>query len=140
MKKTKLGISANAYAALVFATGLFGIIPALILTGAVLILEDNDWLKRMSVKAVVFIAVLNIFDILLMLLPNFFDMIENLCRIADARGAVLEVFTKIDIFFSIFRTALAIFTDVMLIVYAYMAYRGKYAKVLFVEGLVNRNM
>ncbi|MBQ7097886.1 MAG: hypothetical protein IJN96_07380 [Clostridia bacterium] len=140
MNKTKLGISANAYAALVFASGLFGIIPAIILTGAVLILEDNEWLKRMAVKAVAFIVVINIFHVVLMLLPNFLDMLKNLLLAAGADSIVIDVFSKVELVFSVFQKGLTIFADVMLILYAYMAYCGKYAKVLFVEGFVNKNM
>lgn len=140
MNKTKLGISANAYAALVFAAGLLGIIPTLILTGAVLVLEDNQWLKRMCVKAVAFIAIMNIFGVVLMLLPDFLNLIEKLLIVAEVDKVVIDVFTKFDLIFSIFGNALTIFTNVMLIIYAYMAYCGKYAKVLFIEGLVNRNM
>ena len=140
MNKTKLGISANAYEALVFAAGLLGIIPTLILTGAVLVLEDNQWLKRMCVKAVAFIAIMNIFGVVLMLLPDFLNLIEKLLIVAEVDKVVIDVFTKFDLIFSIFGNALTIFTNVMLIIYAYMAYCGKYAKVLFIEGLVNRNM
>lgn len=140
MNKTKLGISANAYAALVFAAGLLGIIPTLILTGAVLVLEDNEWLKRMCVKAVAFIVVTKIISVILMLMPDFLNMIEYLLLVAEVDRTITDVFTKFDLIFAMFKNALTIFTNVMLIVYAYMAYCGKYAKVLFVEGFVNRNM
>ena len=103
MNKTKLGISANAYAALVFASGLLGIIPAIILTGAVLILEDNEWLKRMAVKAVAFIVVINIFHVVLMLLPNFLDMLKNLLLAAGADSIVIDVFSKVGLVFSVFQ-------------------------------------
>ena len=140
MNKTKFGISANAYAALAFAVGLLGIIPTLILTGAVLILEDNQWLKRMCVKAVAFIAIMNIFGVILMLLPDFLNIVEKLLLVVEVDKNVIDVFTKVDLIFAVFRNVLTIFTNVMLIFYAYMAYCGKYAKVLFIEGLVNRNM
>lgn len=139
MNKTKLGITPNAYAALVFAVGLLGILPALILAGAALILEENEWLKRMSAKAIAFIVVIKIFSVLLLLLPDFLGIIQDFMILAESNSSV-EVLAKINYFFTILDDALTIFSSIMLLIYAYQAYCGKYAKVLFVEGMVNKNM
>jgi len=141
MNKTKLGITANAYAALIFAAGLLGIIPVVLLAGAALIMEENEWLKRMSVKAIAFIVVLNVFSVLLLLLPDFFDIIRDILYIVDVDHDIIEVFDAIiSIFYDVFNGGWVMFGNIMLIVYAFLAYRGKYAKVFFIEGLVNRNM
>ena len=137
MNKTKFGLSANAYAALVFAVGLLGITPVVLLAGAALIVEENEWLKRMSVKALAFVAIMKIFSVILLLLPDALGMIVDILLIADVDVSII---TSINSVFGVLNDGLLIFTNVMLILYAYQAYCGKYAKVLFVEGMVNKNM
>ena len=53
MNKTRFGLSANAYAGLTFLSMLVSPIITLAMVGAVLLTEDNDWLKRMALKALV---------------------------------------------------------------------------------------
>lgn len=140
MNKTRLGISPTAYAALVFGAGLLGgIIPALLLAGAALILEDNEWLKRMSAKAIAFIIVVNIISVILMLLPDLLNWIIDIIDVFSKNPDV-DVIHKIIAVFKWIDSAFAIAVKVLMIVYAYQAYNGKYAKVLFVENMVNKNM
>lgn len=139
MNKTRFGLSANALAALIFTAGLMGITPVVLLVGAVLLVEDNEWLKRMSVKALAFILVANVVSVVLMLLPDLLQWIVDIIRIFDATTDV-DTILKINRVFAWVDSALDIVVKVLLIVYAYQAYLGKYAKVLFVENMVNKNM
>ena len=53
MVKTKLGLSIGLLSAVVYFTALFGgYIPLFLLAGYILIVEQNDWLKRVCCKAV----------------------------------------------------------------------------------------
>ena len=54
MQKTRLGISVGMLGAAVYLTGLFsGYLVALLMAGYVLLCEENGWLKRSVIKAVV---------------------------------------------------------------------------------------
>ena len=54
MQKTKLGISVGLMGAGIYFVGLFsGYLAALILVGYVLLVEDNMWLRRTCLKAIV---------------------------------------------------------------------------------------
>ena len=53
MQKTRLGISVGLLGAAVYFMGLLGIIPLLLVAGYILLLEQNEWLKRCAVKAAV---------------------------------------------------------------------------------------
>ena len=53
MQKTRFGISVGLLGAAVYFMGLLGIIPLLLVAGYILLLEQNEWLKRCAVKAAV---------------------------------------------------------------------------------------
>ena len=55
MQKTKLGLSVTFVAACLYFFGLFSTIPAVLLIGFVLLKEDDEWLKKMAVKALVLV-------------------------------------------------------------------------------------
>lgn len=79
MQKTKIGISVGMLGAAIYLTGLFsGYLVPVILTGYVLLFEENEWLKRSAVKAVS-----------LMLLFSFITVLINL--IPDAMGCISYV-------------------------------------------------
>lgn len=52
MQKTKLGLSVGLVGAALYFLGLFSFIPAFLLAAYVLLLEENQWLKRAAVKMV----------------------------------------------------------------------------------------
>ncbi len=57
MQKTKLGISVGLLAALVYFFGIISITPMILLAGYVLICENDEWLKKSAVKALVIVIV-----------------------------------------------------------------------------------
>lgn len=82
MQKTKLGISVGLLGSAVCFMALFGgYIPTIILVGYILLMEDNAWLKRNSVKAislsVLFGFILNVVG----LVPDFFSWINSIARV-----------------------------------------------------------
>ena len=57
MQKTKLGLSVTFVAACAYFFGLFSTLPAILLVAYVLLKEDDEWLKKMAVKALVLVLV-----------------------------------------------------------------------------------
>lgn len=57
MEKTKLGMSVGLLGAVMFFSGLASSIVLFLLAGYVLLMEENQWLRKAAVKAMVFIAV-----------------------------------------------------------------------------------
>ena len=70
MEKTKLGISISVVGAGLYFIGMMGIVATIIAAGYVLLFEENQWLKRVAVKAV---AVVLFFAILSQALSLFSD-------------------------------------------------------------------
>ena len=57
MQKTKLGLSVTFVAACLYFFGLFSAIPAVLLVAYVLLKEEDEWLKKMAVKALILVLV-----------------------------------------------------------------------------------
>lgn len=76
--KTKLGVSAGLIAAAMYFTGIFsGYIPLLLIAGYVLLAEENEWLRKSAVKAVVTLLCFNILTFAIGLIPDAFDLITS---------------------------------------------------------------
>ncbi|MCQ2521156.1 MAG: hypothetical protein MJ105_02160 [Lachnospiraceae bacterium] len=68
--RTKLGISAGLLAAIMYWCGFFsGIVPLIIIAGYVFLKEENDFLKRTALKAVVFLLAFFVIKELLVIIP-----------------------------------------------------------------------
>lgn len=81
MQKTKLGITISGLAAAIYLTCLFGgYIPAIILTGYVLMVEENEWLRRNAVKAIVLMMIFSVFIYGINLIPNVINCFEDMAR------------------------------------------------------------
>jgi hypothetical protein len=77
MQKTRLGISVGLLGAAIYLTGLFsGYLVAVLLTGYVLLFEENEWLKRSAVKAVSLMAFFSFITVLVNLIPNVINCIS----------------------------------------------------------------
>lgn len=82
MQKTKLGITAGALGAATFFAGLFGgYLVAVVLAGYVLLFEENAWLRRCVVKAIVLMFFFSFLTVLVNLLPDAISFISNLVSI-----------------------------------------------------------
>lgn len=86
MQKTKLGISVGLLGAAIYFTGLFsGYLVAVLLTGYVLLFEENGWLKKNAVKAVALMAFFSLLTVGINLIPNVLGVISDLLGIFDVR-------------------------------------------------------
>lgn len=76
MQKTKIGISVGMLGAAIYLTGLFsGYLVSVILTGYVLLFEENGWLKRSAVKAVSLMLFFSFITVLINLIPDAINCI-----------------------------------------------------------------
>lgn len=76
MQKTKLGISVGLVGAGIYFVGLFsGYLAALILVGYVLLVEDNMWLRRTCLKAIVLMVCFSVVSEGIGLIPSVISWI-----------------------------------------------------------------
>lgn len=77
MQKAKLGISVGLLGAAIYFTSLFsGYLVPVILTGYVLLFEENDWLRKNAVKAVSLTVFFSFVIVVINLIPNVISFIN----------------------------------------------------------------
>ena len=77
MQKAKLGISVGLLGAAIYFTSLFsGYLVPVILTGYVLLFEENDWLRKNAVKAVSLTVFFSFVIVVINLIPNVISFIK----------------------------------------------------------------
>lgn len=110
MQKTKLGISVGLLGAAAFLMAYFGgYTPVLLLTGYVLLFEENAWLKRSCVKAIALMVSYACLLAIIGFIPDILGCISSLMSVFDGYfdyaklSAVLNVITGV---LDIIRTAL----------------------------------
>lgn len=92
MQKTRLGITVGALGAITFFAGIFsGYMVAVILAGYVLLFEENAWLRRSVVKAVVLMAFFSVLVAILNLIPDAISFIGNIANVFNGRFALTKV-------------------------------------------------
>jgi len=78
MQKTRLGISVGLLGAGVCFLGLVGgYLVTAILAGYILLFEENEWLKKNSVKVISFMILVSFANVVLNLIPNIINVINN---------------------------------------------------------------
>ena len=80
MQKTKLGLSVGLLGGIIYFASAFGggYLVALLLCGYVLLVEDNPWLRKTSVKAVLLLNLFSLISFVLSLIPDIWQTITNL--------------------------------------------------------------
>lgn len=78
MQKTRLGISVGLLGAILCVSNLFmNYIVTIVLAGYILLLEDNVWLKRTTIKVLVLISAFEVASIGLELIPDAINLIGS---------------------------------------------------------------
>lgn len=82
MQKTKLGIPVGLMGALLFAAGYFsGYLLLFVMAGYVLLCEEDAWLRRTSVKAVLLTVVFSVISLVLGLVPDLIGILDDLLNV-----------------------------------------------------------
>lgn len=82
MQKTKLGVSVGLLGAALFLGGLFGgYVAVFLVAGYILLFEENEWLKKASVKAVAVMTVFALLSTVVGLIPDCMNLISDFLQI-----------------------------------------------------------
>ena len=82
MEKSKLGLPVGLFGALIFAMAYFGGYTVLfLLVGYVLIREEDAWLRRTAVKAVLVSVAFSVINLLLGLVPDMIGIVDDLFNV-----------------------------------------------------------
>lgn len=85
MQKTRLGISVNLLAALIYFAALVSgdFVVLIVLTGYVLLMESDLWLRRAAVKATVLYVGIGLLISAVYLIPNFVNWLDTLLKVFE---------------------------------------------------------
>lgn len=137
MEKTKLGISAGLLAAAVWFTGLFsGYLVMILLTGYVLLREENVWLKRTCVKAIALSVCFSLLLAMIGILPDFLSIFNDLLTILHLNFSTAVSSAALDIL----TTVIDIAETIIFVIFAFLALGEKEVKIPVIDDLINKHM
>ncbi len=129
MQKTKLGLSAGILGAIAFLVAAFGgYIPALLIAGYVLIAEDNTWLKKTAVKAVLILLAFSTVSWIVSLIPSLLSIITDFLQLFKVSFYPNVLHTL----FSILQSVLTILRGILLV---FLAIPASQEKTLVLPGV-----
>lgn len=92
MQKTKLGITVGALGAITFFAGFFGgYLAAIVLAGYALLFEENAWLKRSVVKAVVLMVFFSLTVAIINVIPDLLEFVGNIASVFNGNFSIIKV-------------------------------------------------
>ena len=92
MQKTRIGITVGALGAITFFAALFGgYMPAIILAGYALLFEENIWLRRSVIKAVVLMVFFSVVKTIINFIPDAVNLIGNAAAVFNGHFSLTKV-------------------------------------------------
>lgn len=136
MEKTKLGISISLLGGALYFIGLIGITPLVVAAGYVLIAEENEWLKKVAIKAV---AVVVFFAILSNAISLLADSTTFLSTLVALFNGTLNL-AALNRIVTLLRVALSFFQTLLLLMLGFKALNMGDKAVGPVDRVINRHM
>jgi uncharacterized membrane protein len=137
MQKTKLGISVPLLAAAVcFAAVFGGYVATIILTGYVLLKEEDEWLRKTSVKALAVMMLFSFISTIVGFVPDIVSILNNLCTIFNTSFEI----KKLSQIIYLIKGILTLVESIILIIMGYKALKYTEMNVAMVDKIVDNNM
>lgn len=137
MQKTKLGISVGLLGAVVFFAALFGgYTPVILLAGYILLREENEWLRRAAVKAVVLMVS---FGFLLNLIGLIPDLLSWLGSVVSVFGGYFN-YSVISSIVSVVTKAIDIIRTCLFLLLGVKAFNQGTITVPFADRIIEKNI
>lgn len=134
--KAKLGISVSLMAALAYFFGFFGGYTALLIfLGYVLLREDNEFLRKSAVKALIIAAAFTVLSALIGLIPNLITLIDDLLNIFEEDFTIYPVSRVINFI----NTVIAIAEKVLFLLLGFKALKQQTIKISFIDKFIDKH-
>ena len=112
MQKTRLGISVGLMGCIIYFACFFGgYVAAILLFGYVLIIENNEWLRKTAVKAMLLTIVFSLLPTIVGFIPDVLEFIESIFNVFGASfnlSIVPRIITVLDSAIMLVKTVLFI--------------------------------
>lgn len=137
MQKTRLGVTVGALGALVFFVSFFsGYLAAVILVGYILLLEENAWLRRSAVKAMVLMVLFSVASAVIGLIPDAISFIGSITAIININFSI-AILSKI---ITVITSALKIIEKLLFLGLGLQAMSQGTIVIPFVDSMVSKFM
>lgn len=135
MQKTKLGVTVGLLGAAVYFSALFAsYIPVIMIAGYILLAEENEWLRKAVIKAVVLLMSIEVFLAIVSLIPDALSWINSLISIFN--GALN--YTIVSTLVNIISKAVDIIRTVLFLLLGIKAFNQGTITIPFVDNLINK--
>lgn len=137
MQKARLGVGVGLIGAAMYFMGFFsGYLVAVIITGYVLLMEQDEWLKKTVVKALSLMILFSLCSAIVNLIPNVIACFNSL--VSGFSGyLVISVFSRMASFVV---SALDILEKVLFIILGILALNQKTIAIPFIDKMIDKYM
>jgi len=136
MYKTRIGISVGLFGAGLYFMGLFAFFPMVILAGYALLFEENVWLRKTAIKAVVVVVSFMVLDALVSVLSSSSSLILNFFVLFNRHINMMHF----NSFIFILRSIVSIAQVVVLLLLGFKAIKHGDVSIGFIDNTINRHM
>lgn len=134
MQKTKLGLSVGLLTSLLFFSGLMSNLIVFLVAGYILLVEENEWLRKAAVKAMVIVALFAVAQGMIGVLGDLFLAVSSITRELPFIGFKVEIPLGLDNSLSYLLRAAE---SIVLILSGYKALSQGTMKLKIADDLVN---
>ena len=138
MQKTRFGISVGLVGMGVFLVCFFGgYAAAIILSGYILLFEENMWLKKTAAKGVILLVAFSLLSALIAFIPDILRLLNGFSTLFDGDYIEAEVLNKI---INVIDIIIEICEKVLFIVLGIKALKQRTLKIPVIDALINKSM
>ena len=136
MQKTRLGISVGLMGFITYFACYFGgDLAAILLFGYILLVENNQWLRKTAVKALLLTVAFSLLSALIGLIPDIIDFIGSIVNVFNG-SFYLSIVSKI---VTVLTSAIGLIKTVLFIILGIKALSQGSITVPVVDDLTNKN-
>lgn len=136
MQKTRLGISVGLMGFITYFACYFGgYVAAILIFGYILLIENNPWLRKTAVKALILTIVFSLLPAVIGLIPNVIEFVGTVVNLFGG-NFYLSIVSKI---VSILTSAIGLIKTVLFILLGIKALSQGTITVPVVDDMTNKN-
>ena len=136
MQKTRLGISVGLMGFITYFACYFGgYVAAILIFGYILLIENNPWLRKTAVKALILTIVFSLLPAVIGLIPNGIEFVGTVVNLFGG-NFYLSIVSKI---VSILTSAIGLIKTVLFILLGIKALSQGTITVPVVDDMTNKN-
>lgn len=136
MQKSRLGISVGLFSALIYFTAFFsGWTGLLLIAGYALLCEENKWIKKTAVRALVLLATFSVLPAVVGLVPDLIYFINDILNVFGGSFSV----GVIDSIFIVLYSVLGLLEKVLFLLLGIKALSQKSFRVPVVDDISKKH-